>query len=759
MTQIWRTLVAAAMVAGAVLFAPPGSAQDGDIIREIRVVGAQRVDEATVRSYLRARVGDPFGADLIDSSLKSLFETGYFTDVRVERSGESLVVTVVENPIINRIAFEGNRRIDDDVLESEIGLKPRQVYTRARAQADMARILELYRRSGRFSTVVEPRIIKLPQNRVDVAFEIDEGPQTRVRRIAFIGNARFGDGRLKEEITTKEAAWYRVLSDNDVYDPDRMAFDRERLNRFYLSEGYVDFRVASAVAELTRDRDGFLLTFTLEEGRRYRFGRIRLDNRLKDVPDDALTALMETETGEWYDSELVEKTVDAMSEEVGKAGFAFVDVRPETERNPDEGTVDVVFRVDTGPRVYVERIEIEGNVRTLDEVLRREFRLVEGDAFDLSKLRQTDRRLRNLGFFEKVEIGNQEGSRPDRTNVVVKVAERSTGELSFGAGYSTTNGPLFDVSLRERNLLGKGQDLRLGGQISAREQEIDLSFTEPYFTGRPVAAGFDIFRITRDNEEESSFDIESTGFALRAGYRLSEDWSQRWAYTLRGDSVDPGATASVFVLQERGDSLTSMLGHRIARDTRDNRFNPTEGHLLRLSTEIAGVGGPVRFVRGELTAAGYIPVFGAETAVLALSARGGVIAGLGQDVRLVNRFNLGGDRLRGFAVRGIGPRDLATGDSLGGNRYASATAELIFPLGLPDELGFKGRIFVEAGTLGGIDVSGPSLVDRASLRAAAGFGLSWTSPLGPLRLDFAWPLRKEDFDRTDNILFSIGTVF
>ena len=759
MAQPWRTLVAFAIVAGAVLLAPAGSAQDGGVIREIRVVGAQRVDEETVRSYLRARVGDPFGEDLIDTSLKSLFATGYFADVRVERSGEALVVTVAENPIVNRIAFEGNRRIEDDVLEGEIGLKPRQVYTRTRVQADMARILELYRRSGRFAAVVEPQIIRLPQNRVDVAFEIDEGPQTRVRRIVFIGNTRFGDGRLKEEITTKEAAWYRILSDNDVYDPDRMAFDRERLTRFYQSEGYVDFRVASAVAELTRDRDGFLLTFTLEEGRRYRFGRIRLDNRLKDVPDDALTSLMETESGEWYDSELVEKTVDAMSEEVGKAGFAFVDVRPAIERNPDEGTVDVVFRVDTGPRVYVERIEIEGNVRTLDRVLRREFRLVEGDAFDVSKLRQTDRRLRNLGFFENVEISNEEGGRPDRTKVVVKVSEQSTGELSFGLGYSTTNGPLFDISLRERNLLGKGQDIRVGGQISAREQEIDLSFTEPYFTGRPIAAGFDVFRIIRDNDEESSFDVGSTGFALRAGYRLSENWSQRWTYTLRGDTVDPGATASVFVMRERGDSLTSMLGHRVVRDTRDNRFEPTEGHLLRLSTEIAGIGGPVRFVRGEATAAGYVPVFGPETAVLALTARGGVIAGLGRDVRLVNRFNLGGDRLRGFAVRGIGPRDIATEDALGGNRFATATAELIFPLGLPDELGFKGRIFTEMGTLGGIDVSGPNLADRMTLRAAAGFGLSWTSPLGPLRLDFAWPLRKEDFDRTDNILFSIGTAF
>ena len=759
MAQPWRTLIAFAIVAGAVLLAPAGTAQDGGVIREIRVVGAQRVDEETVRSYLRARVGDPFGEDLIDTSLKSLFATGYFTDVRVERSGEALVVTVAENPIVNRIAFEGNRRIEDDVLEGEIGLKPRQVYTRTRVQADMARILELYRRSGRFAAVVEPQIIRLPQNRVDVAFEIDEGPQTRVRRIVFIGNTRFGDGRLKEEITTKEAAWYRILSDNDVYDPDRMAFDRERLTRFYQSEGYVDFRVASAVAELTRDRDGFLLTFTLEEGRRYRFGRIRLDNRLKDVPDDALTSLMETESGEWYDSELVEKTVDAMSEEVGKAGFAFVDVRPGIERNPDEGTVDIVFRVDTGPRVYVERIEIEGNVRTLDRVLRREFRLVEGDAFDVSKLRQTDRRLRNLGFFENVEISNEEGSRPDRTKVVVKVSEQSTGELSFGLGYSTTNGPLFDISLRERNLLGKGQDIRVGGQISAREQEIDLSFTEPYFTGRPIAAGFDVFRIIRDNDEESSFNVGSTGFALRAGYRLSENWSQRWTYTLRGDTVDPGATASVFVMRERGDSLTSMLGHRVVRDTRDNRFEPTEGHLLRLSTEIAGIGGPVRFVRGEATAAGYVPVFGPETAVLALTARGGVIAGLGRDVRLVNRFNLGGDRLRGFAVRGIGPRDIATGDALGGNRFATATAELIFPLGLPDELGFKGRIFTEMGTLGGIDVSGPNLADRMTLRAAAGFGLSWTSPLGPLRLDFAWPLRKEDFDRTDNILFSIGTAF
>ncbi len=762
----WRAALAAWALAAIMALAPVAAgAQSGGAIRDIEVVGAQRIDPETVRSYLRIRPGDVLGPRSISDALKSLFETGYFADASIDVRGGVLVVTVAENPIVNRIAFEGNRRIDDETLSPEVQLKPRQIFTRSAAEKDVKRILEIYRRSGRFAASVEAKLIELPQNRVDVAFEIVEGDQTLIEKIIFIGNEQFSDSDLIGEISSKEAAWYRFLSNDDVYDPDRVAFDRELLRGFYLSEGYVDFRVTSAVAELTPDRDGFILTFTVEEGPQYTFGKIELENKLIDVPDFRLSLLLKPRSGEIYDNELVRETVDDLVDEVGTFGFAFVDVQPRSKVRREEKEVDLVFLVDEGPRVYVERIDIEGNLRTLDRVIRREFGIVEGDAFNTSKISRATRRVRNLGYFKKVDVSNEQGSSPDRARVKVEVEETPTGEFSIGAGYSSESGALFNVRLAERNLLGKGQELAVAATVSESQNQIDLSFTEPYFQDQPISVGADVFRVTTDYDDRQIDEEETIGGRLRVGYKLSEHWTQRWRYTLsqRDTDYDESRTTS-----RDSETLLSAVGHEVAYDTRDNRFNPTSGRVLSIGNDLAGLGGDARFLRTDVRGSQYFPMSKRPPVTLALSARAGAIVGLGEDVEVSDRYFIGGRSLRGFESGGVGPRcrtgldGCIAGVALGGNYLATATAEAIFPIGLSSEdLGLQGRLFAEFGTLFDVDtnINNDQYHDESSIRGSLGFGVSWTTPLGPLRLDFAWPVMKEDYDKDETILFSIGTQF
>jgi outer membrane protein insertion porin family len=449
----------------------------GGIVREILIEGNQRIESETVLSYLQIKKGDAFNNRKIDRSLKSLFATGLFADVTILRQGEALVVNLIENPVINRIAFEGNNKLEDDILASELTLRPRVIYTRSKVQKDVKRILTLYRRKGRFAASVEPKVIQLEQNRVDLVFEINEGKWTEVRNIRFIGNGKYSDARLREVIRTRETRWYRYFSSDDNYDPDRLNLDRDLLRRFYMSNGYADFRVLSSVAELTPDRKDFFISFMVEEGNRYAVGKVDLDIKLKDLKADSLRGSIGVAEGDWYDAERVENTIGKLTNDVGTLGFAFVDIRPQVTRNREKNTIDVTFEVNEGPRLFVERINVVGNVRTSDEVIRREFRLVEGDAFNASKLRRSKQRLDNLDFFENVTMEQVPGSESDKTAINVGVEEKSTGALSLGFGFSTTDGPLFDVGISERNLMGNGQFLALSGVISGRTSKINLNST------------------------------------------------------------------------------------------------------------------------------------------------------------------------------------------------------------------------------------------------------------------------------------------
>jgi outer membrane protein insertion porin family len=735
------------------------SISSGDPIQEIRIEGNQRIEPETVRSYMQINPGDPFDARRIDQALKNLFATGLFADVNFRRDGDALVVQVTENPIINKLAFEGNQRIDDEALQAEVQLRPRVVYTQARVQADVKRILDLYRRSGRFAATVDPKIIKLDQNRVNLVFEINEGDVTEVRRIDFVGNKVFDDSDLRDEIVTQEAAFYRFLSTTDTYDPDRLTLDKEALRKFYLSEGYADFRVVSAVAELSPDQEAFFITFTVEEGERYTLGTVDIKTTLKDLDPESLRELVETDEGDWYNADLVDETVQAISDRVGSLGYAFVDVRPRIDRDAENKILNLTYDIQEGPKVYVERIDISGNVRTQDKVIRREFRLAEGDAFSTTKLRRTEQRLRNLGFFESVDIQAVPSDSPDKTVIKVKVAEKSTGELSFGAGFSTADGPLGNVGVRERNLLGKGYDLRAQFNISGRRSTIDVSFTDPYFLDKELSAGVDVFH-RRFDRRESSFEENNTGAGLRMGYDLAEYTRHTVSYTFSYDEVDVDNDNEIsdVIKDEEGDEFRSIIGHDIIYDRRDSKTDPREGYYLSASQDFAGVGGTVTYLRNTLGGGYFIPV----TKEVTIGATGelGYMFGIGDEVRVTDAFFLGGQNLRGFATGGVGPRDSDTNDALGGKFRAEGTVQAAFPLGLPEEYQIRGRVFSDFGTLTDTDFEDDiDLNDDASLRLSVGVGLTWVSPFGPLAVDLAYPVLKEPYDEDELFRFSVGTSF
>ena len=750
--------VLAVLIAGPVLISGAVSQSLDSRLRNIRVEGAQRVEADTIRSYMGLRTGDTVTSEALDKSLKALFATGLFADVTIRRENPDVVVRIVENPIINRLAFEGNKRTSDEILRDEVKLRPRVVYTRSRVQTDLQRIMDIYRRSGRFSATVVPKVIQLPQNRVDLVFEINEGELTEIRKIAFVGNKEFDNGDLREVVQTKESAWYRFLSSDDTYDPDRLTFDRELLRRHYLANGYADFRVVSAVAELTTDSKAFFVTFTVEEGVRYKVGKIEITTALRNLDVEELRDHQSIKAGDWYNANEVEKIIGKLTDSAGVLGYAFVDIRPRVRRDRKTRTIDLAFVIQEGPRVFVEKVVISGNIRSRDEIVRREILLVEGDAFNSSKLRRSRKRIRNLGFFERVEIENKAGSARDKTVVDVSLKEQSTGELSFGAGFSSEAGVVGDASIRERNLLGRGQDLVFGVQVGEKKQLIDLSFTEPYFLDKNVSAGVDAFRKFVDLQTESSFDRESLGFALRSGYRITEPLSQSWKYTLRQDKItDIPSDASLAIKEQVGDFITSSIGQTILYDKRNNRFNPTKGYFLQMENTVAGFGGDSQFIRNGWKGGTYHEI--AEKWILNVSGGVGYIVGLGKDVRIIDRFFLGGVSLRGFEASGVGPRDLTTNDSIGGNWFYKSTLGVTFPLGLPNEFGLRGRMFTDAGSIGSNDSNVASITDTASLRMSVGTGILWDSPIGPVNIDFAKTLLKEDFDQTEFFKFGFGARF
>ena len=748
---------------------PARAAATGAAIAAIRVVGNQRIEEGTIRSYMLVQPGDPYDAERLDRSLKALFATGLFADVTMRRDGANIVVTVAENPIVNRIALEGNKKITDDQLRPELQLRPRAVFTPALAASDRQRILDIYGRRGRFAARVEPKIIPLDQNRVDVVFEVLEGETTLISRIAFVGNRAFSESRLKDVVGAREQAWYRFLSTSDTYDPDRLNFDRELLRRYYLRNGYADVDISGATAELAPDRSSFFVTYSIVEGERYKISDISVNASLKDVDGDALRRKLRLGAGDWYDGDAVERDTQQLSTEVQNRGYAFVEVKPRVRRDTDKKTIEIVYDVGEGPRVYVERIDIIGNVRTKDSVVRREFRLAEGDAFNASLLRRTRQRITDLEFFNNVAVNASPGASPDRSIVTASVEERATGELTLGGGFSTDIGPLVTAGLRERNLVGTGIDASINGILAAKQSQVTFSMTDPYFLDRNLVAGFDIFHIQNNLQEVAQYNERRTGISLRLGYEFSEHLRQVWSYSLIQRSVFAvGPLASIYVKDSQGSSLLSQIGQTLTVDYRDSRIDPREGFVARLGTDFAGLGGTARFARTKIDGSYYIPLerlTGDPDWTIALSAGAGYLFPLGRNEKIIDRFFLGGDNMRGFAVGGVGPRAVLNGsNSIGGRFVWTQSTELRFPLPVSADLGLRGRVFVDVGSLSGVNTLTQNgrkvaILDDASPRVAVGFGVSWKTPFGLLNIDIAQPVVRKKFDQSQIFRFGFGTRF
>jgi outer membrane protein insertion porin family len=769
-----------ALLMGAAIVAAPqavfAQAQQSGVVGRVVIQGNERIDAETITSYLPIAVGDTVDPAKIDAALKTLFRTDLFSDVKIELQGTDLVVKVVENPVINQVLFEGNSNIKQDKLQDEVQIRPRGVFTRAKVEEDVGRIVELYRRAGRISATVTPKIIELPQRRVDLIFEINEGPKSGILRINFLGNDAFSANDLRNVVVTKESIWYKFFSSNDNYDPDRIEYDREQLRKFYRNRGFYDFRIISSVAELAPDKNGFAVTYALDEGAKYHFGKLTVQTELKKLNGDILRQLLPIREGQVYQDQKIEQATDALTFAAGAAGFAFVDVRPRYTPNPAKHTVDVVFDVKEGPRVYIDRIDIVGNTTTLDYVIRRQLNVAEGDAYNRALVDRSKSLIRSMGFFKDVDITNVPGSAPDRTNLLVHVTEQPTGQVSFSAGYSTVDGIITDLGISQSNFRGRGQDVRARIELGSIEQQADLSFTEPHWLNRDLQAGFDLYTTRYNFTTQASYITTSTGGTVRVAFPLTSNSLLTTRYTLRTDDVIvdsalcvPGQElVSVVLCEETGSFITSQVGYTLGLDMRNDRILPTRGFYVNLSQDVAGFGGSAHFLKSELRG-GWYHGFNKDYILSFTGAAGYVEGWNGDNIRITDRFYEGGDTFRGFQIAGIGPRDTEFGDALGGNLYAIGTVEMSLPTHLPEQYGIKAALFTQFGTLGVLDRSEKinpntnlpltTVQDDLNLRASAGISIFWKSPMGPLRFDFSQIIKKDSYDKTELFRFSTSTSF
>ncbi len=777
-------------------------------VSSIVVEGSRRVEADTIRSYFKPGPGGRLGPEQEDEALKALLTTGLFADVRISHTGGRIVVTVVENPVINRVAFEGNKKAKDEQLTAEVQSKPRGTLSRPTVQADVQRIIEIYHRSGRFDVSVDPKIIELPNNRVDLVFEIKEGNKTGVKDIRFVGAHAFSSGRLKNVVKTSESNFLSFLQTTDIYDPDRVEADRDLLRRFYLKHGYADVRIVSAVGEYDPSKKGFIVTFTIDEGAQYRVGKVDVVSNVHAIDPGSLRAQVKLGPGSVYNADLVEKSVESMTIAAAKSGYAFATVRPRGDRNFETKTINLAFVVEEGTRAYIERINIRGNTRTRDFVIRREFDLSEGDAYNRALIDRAERRLKNLNYFKTVKITNEPGSAPDRVVVNVDVEEQPTGEFSISGGYSTADGLIAEVSVADRNLMGRGNYAKASLTYGQYVKGFDLSFVEPYLFGYRMAGGIDLFARQNLANNYVSYNSQTIGTNLRLGFAITEEiaFQPRYSFYQQkitlpdqyndcqfssntpgngGPGVNPtneangsdlfvnvpygcyqNGEASLAVRKElaAGPVNTSLVGYTVSYNTLDNNRFPTSGLFTELKQDFAGVGGDVNFIRTSVEARNYYEVFSDVVSVVKLQA-GNISPWGGQSLRMLDQFQMGPNLVRGFAPAGIGPRDLTIGttnDALGGSMFWGVSLEAQTPLYfLPKDIGIKIAAFADAGNVW--DYQGPTswsvtgetlqvgLDGVGKIRSSVGVGLLWDSPLGPLRFDLAYPITKYCATGSDNV--------
>jgi outer membrane protein insertion porin family len=829
--------------AGVAYAAPPAEA--GVSASNIVVQGNRRVEADTVRSYFKAGPGERLDAAKIDAALKALYASGLFDDVHITQSGGRIIVTVVESPVINRLAFEGNHRMKDEQLQEEIQSKARDSLSRARVQADTQRIVDVYHRNGRFDVSVTPQIIERPNNRVDLIFVVQEGEKTGVKAINFVGNKSYSSWRLKEVIKTVQSNFLSFLQTTDVYDPDRMEADRDLIRRFYLKHGFADVQVVSAVAEYDPAKKGFIITFTIEEGPLYHFGSVDVQSNVRAVDSASLQSVLRMRKGDIYNGEAIEKTVEQVTIEVARRGYPFASVRPRGDRDPQTRTINVAFVVDEGTRAYIERINIHGNIRTRDYVVRREFDIAEGDPYNRALVDRAERRLKNLNFFKSVKITNEPGSAPDRVVLNVELEEQSTGDFSIMGGYSTAEGWLAQMSVSERNLLGTGRYAKIALTYGEFVRGAEFSFIEPYFLDQRLAAGVDLFAKETLSNSYLSYGTQSYGGSFKLGIALREDLAFQLRYSIYTQKItlpsylndcnninpdfvttfptpaamiaaisagltypgfNPLAPANCYLYGQAslpvraelaaGSTLTSLAGYGLTYNTLDNNKSPTSGLLATFGQDFAGIGGDVAYMRTAVNFNSYYEVVPDLISIVHLQA-GNMIGLGGQEVRLLDDFKMGPNLVRGFSPAGLGPRDTTpgtAGDAIGGTNYWGASLEFQYPFYfLPKDSGFRGAVFFDAGSVWGYkgettfaatgEINGPitnsnvinattglpggsfvcqcgmQFADSPFVRMSAGASIIWDSPFGPLRFDFAYPIAKTSYDRTQFFAFGGGTHF
>ncbi|MFS2326820.1 outer membrane protein assembly factor BamA [Brucella sp. H1_1004] len=744
------------------------------VVNRIEVRGNARVDAQTVRDNIGIQPGKAFNANDIDEAVKRLYAMGLFSDVRINQSGSTLVVHVNERSVVNNVLFQGNKKIKDPDLARAVQLKARSPYDAATMEADKEAIKGAYAHIGRSDAIVNARTVDLGQGRVNVVYEITEGGRTKIADINFVGNNAYGSRRLRDVISTKRSNPLSWLTRNDVYDEGRLQADEEALRRFYYNRGYADFRVLSSNATLDPSTNEYTITINVDEGNRYNFGDVSVESTVDGVDTQALNGLVKTRSGKAYSAKEVEDSVTAITESVAGSGYAFAKVEPRGDRNFENNTISVVYSVDQGPRAYVERIEIRGNDKTRDYVIRREFDMNEGDAFNQVMVQRAKRRLEALDFFQTVNVSTAPGAEPDQVILIVDVVEKSTGEFSIGGGYTTggdSPGAQVEAAITERNFLGRGQFIRISagaGQDAMRNYA--LSFTEPYFLGYRMSAGFDVFRRSYRVSSGGRYDVEQTGGTIRFGLPITDNFSAGVAYNLVQekyklyDNVGSDYYAPALIeAAENSPWLRSSISYSLTYNSIDDMKNPHDGIYAKFNQEFAGLGGDAKYIKTTFKGNYYQTLAQEADIVGMLGIGGGYIHEFGNDgVRIFDLFKNNSDMIRGFKFNGIGPyQDAGNGNRywLGGTTYMNATAEVQFPMPLvPDSLGIRGAFFADAATLYGNNTPNISGDDK-KIRSSVGVSLMWASPFGPLRFDYALPVSKADSDKVQNFNFGVSTKF
>lgn len=724
----------------------------------------QRINDERVKSIIsdnNLRSGKILD---INQSLKSLYESDLFLDVNIEKKGQNIVITLLENPIIIDIKFKNNEKIDDEILESEISLKKGGFYSKNKLKSDIKRLNDIYIKSGRFLTQIDPKIIQKKDNRIELIFDISENRKAKIAKINIIGNQNYSDQDLLDEITTKQSKWYKIFGTNDTYDSDRIEFDKEVLRRFYTNKGYADFEVISSIAQIAQTKNKFFISFLISEGIKYNFGEAKLINNIKNFDGKLLEDIIQIKRGKIYNATLVDNIIDKMIKVMSNNGYAFAHINPILERDKINNIINIKFIVSETPKIYINSINISGNNRTKDRVLRRELRINEGDPYNLTKINRSRQRLMNMGFFENVKFNSRRISN-DQVNLDIEVSEKKTGELNFGIGYSTVDKLNANIGIKENNLFGTGQELGINSKISSYTTSNEIQYSKPWIFGREVRGGVSVFNNEVDSYNTISYDQKTKGISFSATYTVLEHITHQVSYSYQDSQINATNSTSLVISELIGKYSTSSIGHTISLDKRDNRMKPTNGYYISLTQNRSGIGGDIKYFKNDLTAGYYIPIIN-NNWVMKFLGKYGYIDGIGQDVRINDNFFLGGYNFRGFEYGGIGPRvknnDGSYGNPVGGKLYYIGTAELKFPTGLPKEIGINTSLFIDAGTVKMVDKTinnNAKIIDSSSLRSSYGLSLTWSSPLGPIRLDFSKIIEQEDYDQTEGFRFSFGNYF